>query len=63
MGMTTSHMLNQMLSGNTSKRLTLYLNVIVTNMSENTKDVLLFIGGFLVAVSITLMWLMIGAIL
>ena len=29
-------------------------------MSENTKDVLLFIGGFLVAVS---MWLVIGAIL
>ena len=32
-------------------------------MSENTKDVLLFIGGFLVAISITLMWLTIGAIL
>jgi len=32
-------------------------------MSENTKDILLFIGGFLVAASITLMWLVIGAIL
>jgi hypothetical protein len=31
-------------------------------MSENTKDVLLFVGGFLVAASITLMWLVIGAI-
>jgi hypothetical protein len=32
-------------------------------MSENTKDVLLFIGGVLVAVSITMMWLVIGAVL
>jgi hypothetical protein len=33
MGMTTSHMLNQMLSGNTSKKLTLYLNVKEINMN------------------------------
>jgi hypothetical protein len=32
-------------------------------MSENTKDVLLFIGGVLVAVSVILMWLFVGAIL
>lgn len=31
-------------------------------MSENTKDVLLFLGGVLAAVSITLMWLVTGAI-
>lgn len=31
-------------------------------MSENTKDILLFIGGVLVAVSVTLMWLVIRAI-
>lgn len=63
MGLITSHMLNQMLSGNTKLSITNSLNVIVINMSENTKDVLLFIGGFLVAASITLMWLVIGAIL
>lgn len=32
-------------------------------MKEGTKEVLIFIGGFLVAASITLMWLVIGAIL
>jgi hypothetical protein len=52
-----------MLSGNTKLRLVNSLNVIVINMKENTKDILLFIGGFLVAASITLMWLVIGAIL
>ncbi len=32
-------------------------------MSENTKDLLLFIAGILVAVSVTIMWITIGAIL
>jgi hypothetical protein len=32
-------------------------------MSENTKDILLFVGGVLAAVSVMIMWLVIGAIL
>lgn len=32
-------------------------------MSENTKDLLIFLAGLLVAASITVMWLVIGAIL
>jgi hypothetical protein len=32
-------------------------------MSDRTKDVLLTIGAFIVAISVTLMWLLIGAIL
>ena len=62
MGLTISLMLNQMLSGNTKLNTTISQNVIVTNMKESTKDILIFIAGLLVATSITVMWLVIGAI-
>jgi len=49
-----------MLSGNTKLSITNSLNVNV--MTENTKDILLFVSGFLVATSIVVMWLIIGAL-
>jgi hypothetical protein len=49
-----------MLSGNTKLSTTNSLNVNV--MTENTKDILLFVSGFLVAASIVVMWLIIGAL-
>jgi hypothetical protein len=60
MGLTIRNILNQMLSGNTKLSITNSLNVIV--MTENTKDILLFVSGFLVAASILVMWLIIGAL-
>jgi len=48
-----------MLSGNTKLSITNSLNVIV--MTENTKDILLFVSGFLVAASILVMWLKTGS--
>ena len=60
MGLTIRNILNQMLSGNTKLSITNSLNVNV--MTENTKDILLFVSGFLVAASIVVMWLIIGAL-
>jgi hypothetical protein len=52
-----------MLSGNTKLNTTISQNVIVINMNETTKDILLFVAGFLVSAAITVMWLVIGAII
>jgi hypothetical protein len=51
-----------MLSGNTKLNTTISQNVIVINMKESTKDILIFLAGLLVSASITVMWLVIGAI-